>query len=40
LRDLDYFILRIAKAVHIDNAGDQYCCELREKELESQVPIQ
>jgi hypothetical protein len=40
LRHLDYLVLGIAKAVHINNAGDQYCSELREKELEIQVPIQ
>jgi hypothetical protein len=40
LRNLENLVDRIAKAIHINNAGDQYCSELREKELESKVPIQ
>jgi hypothetical protein len=38
-RYLENIVLWIAKLVEIDKTGDQNCCELRVKELESNIPI-
>jgi hypothetical protein len=40
MRKFDNFISGIAVLAQIDKAGDQYCSELREEELKSQIPIQ